>query len=454
MKTIQILIVILAIVSVSCSISSIEEFVVGENFINDKSGILMIDTMTIKSSTYKYDSIISNSTDRFLIGCNYNTFSGYKNSNAFMEMAFDGNILYTTFVFDSICMILNYDTYYYGDTTTAQTFSVHQILEEMETDDDGYLYTTSKFAYQSSPLGSKTFKPRPNSSSSLSIRLSDQFGNRLAQMIKDEKDTITSSYLFNKFFNGLVIKSVSDAKSAVVSFSMTSTESSSTEITTSSTTGEKPEIRLYYHLSPNPDNLTDLYYSFSMSSDGIYFNQISGDCSGSLIANIENTNNEMSSTLTNKQTIVQAGIQLFTKIDIPYVDNLLMIGQNSAFISASLRLYPVKGTYKNSSDLPSSLYLYNADRLNKLTGQATSPGSTDYVYAELNIITDVEEVVYYEADISSFVDTELKEELETNRSLMIGYGASDAVKNTNHLILGGPKSGTYAPKLNIYYYHN
>jgi hypothetical protein len=304
-------------------------------------------------------------------------------------------------------------------------------------------------------LGSVSFKPRPNSHEEVSIRLSDKLGNRIAQMIKDKKDTITSQDLFLKFFNGLVIKAQTQTKGAIIGFRAADSGSTEDTGTAASDIEPKPEIRLYYHLSPNPDDIHDLYYKFSFVTDGIYFNQISGDSSGSLLEGIENTSNERSSKLTGNNLLVQSGIQTFAKLKIPYVDNLLKIGQNSALVGATLRMYPVKGTYSSTDNLPDSLYIYSADRKNQLIGQVTIPGSTsDYAYARLTIQKEVEETVYYEVDLSSFVESELKEELETNLSLMIGYGSSITKNSAEHVVLGGANSGKYSPDLNVYYYHN
>mgnify|MGYP003607116079 CR=1 FL=1 len=453
MKTFQILSLLLALFTVSCSTSSIEEFVLGDNFINDQTGVVMIDTLTIQSSTVKYDSIISNSSGRFLVGSNYNSFSGYKYANSFMTMKFDDAIEYTKFEFDSICLVLNYDTYYSGDTTITQTIDVYQLQEQMELE-DSYLYSTSNFSYNPVALGSVNLKPQPNSHEEVSIRLSDKLGTRLTEMIKEKKDTITTQDLFLKFFNGLVIKARTQTKGAIIGFR--AADSGSTEDTgTTSDTETKPEIRLYYHLSPNPNDLHDLYYKFSFVTDGIYFNQISGDATGSLLENIGNTNNERASKLTGNNVLVQSGIQTFAKLKIPYIDNLLKIGQNSALVGATLRLYPIKGTYTSTTNLPDSLYVYSADRRNQLIGQVTIPGSTsDYAYARLTIQKEVEETVFYEVDISSFIESELKEELETNLSLMIGYGSSITKKSAEHVVLGGANSGKYSPDLNVYYYHN
>lgn len=450
MKTFQILSFLSSLFFLSCSISSIEDFVVGDNFIKDRTGVVMIDTLTLNTSTVKYDSVISNSSGRILVGSNYNAFSGYKNSGSFFQMHFDDEISYTDFVFDSLSLVMNYDTYYSGDTTVNQTFSVYQLQEEMELD-NSYLYTTSNFEYNPVPLGSLTFKPVPNSNKEVSIRLSDKLGARFARMIKDKNDTLTSQSLFLKFFNGLVIKAQENKAAAVVGFRTTANSSTSTETTTESMI----EMRLYYHISPNPDDLENLYYKFSFVSDGIYFNQISGNSDGSLIEEISESGNELITKQTNNNMLVQSGIQVFSKFKIPYVDNLLWLGQNSAFVGATLRFYPVKGTFSDSGDLPDSLYMYSSDRKNQLTGQILVPGSTSsYVYAVKTIAKEVEETVYYEVDLSSFMDTELKNELETNQSLMIGYGSSDAKKTADQVILGGANSGKYSPVLNVYYYHN
>ena len=352
----------------------------------------MIDTLTLQTSTIKYDSIISNSSGRFLVGSNYNYFSGYKTANTFMTMKFDDEIDNTEFVFDSLSLALNYDTYYSGDTTQTQIISVYQLQEEMELI-DSYLYTTSNFKCNPIPLGSINLKPQPNSHKEVKIKLSDSLGNRLAQMIKANNDSITNQDLFLKFFNGLAIKSQSNAKSAIVGFRISDSES--TDGTSNSTIYTKPEIRLYYHLSPNPNDVHDLFYKFSFNTDGIYFNQISGDGTNSLLDDISNSSNERSSKLTNNYTIVQSGIQIFSKIKIPYLTNLLKIGQNSALVGATLRLFPIKGTYSSTGDLPDSLYIYSADHKNNLIGQVTIPGSTtEYAFAILKTYKEVEETSF------------------------------------------------------------
>jgi hypothetical protein len=456
MKISQILCLLLAVLSVSCTTSAIEDFVVGENFIRDRIGVVMIDTLTMKSSIVKYDSITSNSSGRLLVGSNYNSFSGYMNSKAYMEMMFDDDIKNTEFVFDSVNLILYYDTYYSGDTTISQTLNVYQLKEQMELGDNSYLYTTSHFAFGDVPLGSVNFKPEPKSHKQLNIRLSNKLGLRLAKMIKEDNDSLSIASLFKKVFKGFVLSGPQNQKAAAVGFRITDAALTTTESTSTSTSTETmPQIRLYYHLDPNPDDLYDLYYNFSFNTDGIYFNQISSDASNSLIDGTFDSRNERDTKLTNNDLFVQSGIQVFSKITIPYVDNLLWMGNSSAFVGATLKLFPIKGTYTSTEELPDTLYIFTADHKNKITAQIFMPGSTTkYSYAQLVVEKDVEEKVYYEVDIGNFIDTKLKSALETDRSLMIGYGSSSINMSVNHVVLGGINSGKYSPELNVYYYHN
>lgn len=466
MRKFQILFLFLMLVIVSCTTSPLEEFVVGKNFIKDQTGIVKIDTLTLQSSIVKYDSIISNSSGRLLVGSNYNSFSGYKNANSFLTLKFDGSIDNTKFVYDSLCLVLSYDSYFYGDTTVTQTIGVHRLKEVMELNPTNktYLYTTSKFSYDPVPLGTINLQPRPHAEEQVNIRLSDELGTRLAEMIKLKKDSITTQNLFLKYLNGLVLTAEPTIKGAIIGFRTSDKTTSTTSTTTSQKRKEKlkPEMRLYYHISPNPSELKDLYYKFSFVTDGIYFNQISGDSKNTLMDGIEkNPNNEMSSKLTDDQVIVQSGIMTFTKIKIPYLDNLAKSYTNPAVVGALLKLYPVKGTYDKASELPDSLYIYKADRKNTLLGQVTLPGqTTKYVLcilakdANKQVYTDEKDRVFYEADISAFVESELAEQLETINSLFIGYGSTKSKETAEHVILGGANSGKYSASLSVFYYHN
>ncbi len=461
MRNFQVLLLLLVLLVVaSCSNSPLEEFVVGKNFLKDQAGIVKIDTLSLQSSVVKIDSAISSSSGKLLIGSNYNNFSGYKASSPYFTLKFDGSIDNTKFVYDSLCLLLSYDSYFAGDTTVLQKFSVHPLTETLAVPskrNDNYLYTNDKFSYDATPLGSVEFKPRPRSKNQLSIKLSDTFGNRLADMIKAKRDTITSSTLFLDYIlPGLVIRPEPNVAGAILRF-----RTADVEKDTKNKNLLKPEMRLYYHLSPNPSELKDLYYKFSFNTDGTYFNQIEENNKNSAIDGIESTRNEMNSKYTGNQTIVQSGIQVLTKIQVPYLRNLNGSSSNPAVVGAILRLFPVKETYTKASELPDSLYIYSANKNNQLLGQVTLPGQSDkYVLVQLardanrNIALDDKNRVYYEVDVSAYIESELASLAKTTNSLIIGFGSSSYIKTAGHVIIGGVNSGKYSPALSVFYYHN
>lgn len=454
MKATGLLLLTFFLLLFSCSISDIEDFVVGDNFVNDDTGVMLIDTVSIQTSTVKFDSVSSNSTGRILVGSNYNSFSGYRSSAAFMQMVFTDNISNKTIAFDSLCLVLSYDSYYSGDTTVRQTFSVHRLLEPLEANKNELVYTTTQFRYDPTPLGAITAAPTPRKSAKMSIRLSDELGERLTGLIVAKKDTVTSESLFLSFFKGLVVKTDENIKGAAVGF-RTSSSSSSNSGTSTADLPAAPEMRLYYHLNPNPDNQTGLYYKFVFSSDRAYYNQINDNPEGTVLDNLSQSGNELSSGATEDMIFVQSGVQLFSKFRFPHLDNLLSIGENSGFLAARLILHPLKGTYRRYSDLPDSLYIYSSERKNKLSEQVLLPGSTDnYALATVKVVREVEETVTYEADVTEFIKSELEETLETRKSMMIGYGESVSGKELKTVVFGGAGSGKYSPELKIYYYHN
>src|ERR1035437_1460441 len=60
----------------SCNLSNIEQFQLGENFVDSNSGVVLIDTMTVYTSTVRFDSIVTNSLSSLLVGGYSNNYTG------------------------------------------------------------------------------------------------------------------------------------------------------------------------------------------------------------------------------------------------------------------------------------------------------------------------------------------------------------------------------------------
>jgi len=98
---------------------------------------------------------------------------------------------------------------------------------------------------------------------------------------------------------------------------------------------------------------------------------------------------------------------MYVTIDFPHLNNLCEKGELVTIESATLQLYPVKGTYDGMYPLPKSLALYTANNENvtqsvitDLTGSSVQSGNL--VVDEMSY-----EETYYSFDITSFLQTNL-----------------------------------------------
>ena len=55
-------------------------------------------------------------------------------------------------------------------------------MENIEVADDGYLYNTSSFNYNETPVGNLLFYPKPSSGQKLEIRLDDLLGMNITML--------------------------------------------------------------------------------------------------------------------------------------------------------------------------------------------------------------------------------------------------------------------------------
>ena len=123
-----------AIAIISCGTDTdAGEFVVGSDYLAVNNKVVLIDTMTVEMSTVNFDSLVTSSQNRMLIGNYDDPIFGKVKSTTYFQLLPSSYSLNTgtgsdtdatNYVLDSISMILKYDNYYYGDTTKVQTFDI------------------------------------------------------------------------------------------------------------------------------------------------------------------------------------------------------------------------------------------------------------------------------------------------------------------------------------------
>ena len=321
-------------------------FPVGEDWVASDTRVLYIDTMTVNSSTFKFDSIQVSNTDRLLLGAYTDPIFGKTTSKIFTQLSNSTYTLDRDAVFDSIALILNYDDYFYNDTTQIQSLKIHEVLQDIKTTDDGYFYNTTSFEYDENAVGEVQFIPRPIREDSLHLRLDDDYGKLLFTEIQENEINNTDEFL--RYHRGLLLNPGGD-NTTILGFLPTST------------------LRIYYSL---PDEVeVDESESFDMIFNSSYtYHNISSDRSGTYFENLAEQEDEVSSSTANAMSYVQGGVGLATRIDIPNLAGLDYIEGKGTLLSANLMISLNTATESTALPAQESLAAYIIDQKNVALG--------------------------------------------------------------------------------------
>ncbi|QSW90581.1 DUF4270 family protein [Flavobacterium endoglycinae] len=415
------------------------EFVVGSDYLALSNKVVMIDTVTVEMSTINFDSLVTSSQSRILIGNYDDPIFGKVKSNSYFQLSGSSYALNNSgsdteavnFVFDSISMILKYDNYYYGDTTQVQKFDIHRLTQKVKpnTDDDSF-YNNSTLTYSDESLGTISYKPRPTEKDSINIRMNDALGAALFQKIKSRE--ITNFDSFTEYLKGLVLVPSTSNSSSVIGFS-TSTS----------------KVRLYYSKYQADTEDESYYLDFTVLNTDKQFNSISLDKTGTLIQNLPISSSKLSSAATNKQGFIQSGTGVACRIDFPNIKKLKYISDNGAIVDAKLILKPVNNSYSDKYPLADSLKVYVGDNLNRISGSLQS-SSGAAVFGILNKKSDeFNENVGYTIPLGNFLQKEMLRSADSRSSLILTLPGIS--KSVNRLVLGDQKHQDNKIQLKIYY---
>ena len=415
------------------------EFVVGSDYLALSNKVILIDTVTVEMSTINFDSLITSSQSRILIGNYDDPLYGKVKSNSYFQLASDSYSLINTgsdtettnYVFDSISMILKYDNYYYGDTTKVQTFDIHRLTQKVKPNtDDSNFYNNSALTYSEESLGSISYKPRPLEKDSINIKMNDAFGAALFQKLK--KREITDFDSFSEYLKGLVLVPTSSNSASVVGFHVATSK-----------------VRLYYSKYQADTEETPYVLDFTILDAAKQFNSISLDKTGTLLQNLPVSSSKLSSLLTDHQGYIQSGTGVACKIDFPNIRQLKYISDKGAIVDAQLLLKPVNNTYSEKYPLADSLRIYVGDNLNRISGSLVNSANTA-VFGILNKKSDeFNENVGYVVPIGNFLQKEMLKQSDSRSSLILTLPGIS--KTVNRIVLGDQKHLNNKIQLKIYY---
>lgn len=415
------------------------EFVVGSDYLALNNKVVLIDTVTVDMSTINFDSLVTSSQNRILVGSYDDPVFGKVKSDSYFQLTSETYTLNsggsdtetTNYVFDSIAMILKYDNYYYGDTLKVQTFNIHRLTQKVKsnTEDDSF-YNNSVLSYSEESIGTISYRPRPIEKDSVTIKMDDAFGATLFQKLK--KREITDFDSFAEYLKGLVLVSSTSNSSSVIGFDAATSK-----------------VRLYYSKYQADTEEVPYVIDFTISSAAKQFNSISLDKTGTLLQELPISTSRLSSLLTNRQGFIQSGTGVACRIDFPNIKQLRYISDKGAIVDAELLLKPVNNSYSEKYPLADSLKIYVADNLNRISSSLENSAGTS-VYGILNKKSDeFNENVAYTIPIGSFLQKEMWKQSDSKSSLILTLPAIS--KAVNRIVLGDQKHPDNKIQLKIYY---
>lgn len=330
--------------------------------VNEDIAVSFIDSITVNTSTFQLDYMPSASMGTVLVGQIIHPELGSVKSSSYLKLTLDSysDNIPNDAVFDSVNLVLrpHSSRYYYGDTTQRQSLAIHRVTQEIVMTNllssiDSYkapvyvtgstIFNNQKFSYQNTALGAGTFIPSVYSLDSISVRLNDNFGKEIFDMVNTNDYNVSNTEAFQNYIKGIAIVpgenntavlGLSDTVNIHINYSYTGTDGFKT-------TGKKV---------------------ITTSGSAYQYNNIEYDRTGTAFANLSATNRELTASETNNTFFAQSGSGIVTKISMPSL-NEFMFNENISVNKAELVIETESVTY-GAFPAPTSLMLLVTNKNN------------------------------------------------------------------------------------------
>lgn len=281
-------------------------------------GISYSDTLTITRETIRFDSLRSNDQSNLMVGRYTDPVFGKVQARAYVELALDPSyvdfvvndsttkmaVTADRIVYDSTRLFLTYNRFYYGDTLQTQELQVFRLSDSLTTRLNYNI--DSSVPADAQPLVRQTTRPQPNTTDSLSFKLTlpDAFGRELIAVANTDAGKIANTALFKaKIRRGIMLTTTGNDQAAMLGFS----------------TGSA--VVVYYHVA---GERTAKAYPFLLN--GKRFNQVTADRAGTPLANLQK-GQVLAASATNGRTFVQPATGVTTKLSFPTLTQLVQSGR-------------------------------------------------------------------------------------------------------------------------------
>ncbi len=402
----------------------------GEKFVNTDTYTQKIDTVTVELSTIISDSVATSGASSNLVGfLNHNLLGkqeivSYSSLNTPSVFTWDRDEVY-----DSVVFHFDLDGYTIGDTTQLVTLNISELSDKIEAADNGGYYSHYTVNYNAEPIATYSFYPRPKREEEHSVRVQDDFAQRIIQFMRDNKNNERKNDYYYETFKGISIW----PGEAECALGMYTADTSS-------------YFTIYSHIQTDESNDIERVITLNKSES---FQHLEIDDSG--IFNIENRNERLSSKETNNVSVLQGTSGYKIRVDIPYLENLKNLVDGGYLVRAILQI-EANTQYQKIEDLPTSINIGEVDEYNRITTYLyDSSGDinkgtlrTDYVFNENN---------YYTFDISTWLRSQLAKDITPeNYGFVLDLEGDTNSKTLTYLFANGQNTAMKNTKLITYIY--
>jgi len=436
---------------------------IGNDQLDVRTRMGMIDTFTVKSYTVMLDSVPTSgvptsgwkllNNPAVVVGNYHDEEFGTISASSFFRVLLPSRVTSSTgtrsyainenAVFDSIRLYMVYNKYYEGDTTLPFTINLHRLTDRLKPNTDGYFYNNDSIPAMPEIIGSKIFRPSPNSGDTVWITLEVDLGADLFEKMKDNQTVVIENDYFQDFFKGFMVR-YDESNNAIIGFNFPTGESGQ----------NLPAMRIYYHYfeyttvkrfidfraqavdDVNPLDPIQLQFNrFTLRNRRINFPLDQGT--------------KLSVSHTGNRSYVHAGLGIVTRLEIPYLKNLYYISDDVRILDARLELEPVSGTYDEKT-LPREISLVTTDDINRWGTLLWDKSGSNY-NAALTIDMLYQEDTRYTFDVTNFLVSRL--ELQSNMipAVLLTVSAEDLYKTGKRLRLGSQQHKENKVRLRVYY---
>ncbi|WP_321423914.1 DUF4270 family protein [uncultured Bacteroides sp.] len=406
----------------------------GNNWVESDLKNVQTDTCTVRMSTVLLDSINTSNKSVAQIGYYKDDIWGKISGSSYVEYSPstftpDENLSYR---FDSLTISMKCNGDYVGDTLAPLKVHLYELTENLELNTSGYLYNNSNVSYQSTPFSTINIQPKPNGKNHLEYRLSDDLGKLWFNKMLSRSDDFTSSDNFRKYFKGIAFVPDESSDKSLMGFAINDSSLC---------------INLYYH--ELGESATDLTVKFTPSTPN--YNKVNHDRSNTPLQLLNSGTTVLASDKMSNVAYVQGLTGLYTKIEFPYLNNILEAGQMVSIESATLYLYPVKGSYGVLNPLPSSLALYQSNENNVTEDQIKDVLGSSVQTGSLITDNDLHENTYYSFNITSFLQSSLGTIGVNKKNLQLVIPEDKINSSYQSVVFGDMKHPQSQVKLSILY---